>query len=106
MTADPFEFGGEIAWRPTRDYVERSRLKAFMDRHALGSYDELLRRSIAEPSWFWPAVFDDLDIQFYEPYTEVLDLTRGMPWARWCVGARLNIVHNCLDKWICTPTEH
>jgi acetyl-CoA synthetase len=106
MTADPFEFGGEIAWRPTREYIDNSRLKAFMDRHRLASYDDLLRRSIAEPSWFWPAVFEDLEIEFYEPYTELLDVSAGIPWARWCVGARLNIVHNCLDKWIGTPTEH
>jgi acetyl-CoA synthetase len=106
MTSDPFEFGGEIAWRPTRDYIDRSRLKAFMDRHGLASYDELLRRSTEEPSWFWPAVFDDLAIEFYEPYSVVLDVSRGLAWARWCVGARLNIVHNCLDKWMGTPTEH
>ncbi len=22
-----------------------------------------------------------------------------MAWAQWCVGGRMNIVHNCLDKW-------
>src|SRR5688572_29433422 len=106
MTADPFDFGGEIAWRPTAEYIERSRLKAFIDRHALSGYDELLRRSVAEPEWFWPAVLEDLDIRFYEPYTKVLDTSRGIPWARWCIGGRLNIVHNCLDKWIGTSTEH
>jgi acetyl-CoA synthetase len=106
MAGDRFEFGGEIAWRPTPEYIERSRLQAFMRRHALASYDELLRRSVEDPRWFWPAVLDDLDIRFYEPYTDILDTSRGIPWARWCVGGRLNIVHNCLDKWIGTPTEH
>src|SRR5688572_1471757 len=106
MTADPFDFGGEIAWRPTAEYIGRSRLKAFIDRHALSGYDELLRRSTSEPEWFWPAVLEELDIRFYEPYTKVLDTSRGMAWAKWCVGGRLNIIHNCLDKWIGTPTEH
>ena len=106
MTADPFEFGGEIAWRPTAEYIERSRLQAFMRRHALPGYDDLLRRSIDDPRWFWAAVLEDLDIRFYEPYTDILDISGGVPWARWCVGGRLNIVHNCLDKWIGTPTEH
>ena len=93
----------EIAWRPTADYVNRSRLKAFIDLHGLRSYDELLARSIADPEWFWRAVLDDLSIEFYEPYTQVLDTSRGIPWARWCVGGRMNIVHNCLDRWIGTP---
>ena len=103
MTADPFEFGGEVAWRPTAAYVNGSRLKAFMDRHRIASHDELLRRSVAEPDWFWPAVLEDLDVRFYEPYTTILDTSRGVAWARWCVGGRLNIVHNCLDKWMGTP---
>ena len=50
-------------------------------------------------------MLDDLGIEFYEPYTRVLDTSRGIPWTRWCVGGRMNIVHNCLDKWIGTPTD-
>jgi acetyl-CoA synthetase len=103
MTADAFEFGGEVAWRPTPGYINRSRLKAFMDRHGIAGHEELLRRSVAEPDWFWPAVLEDLDIRFYEPYTTILDTSRGIAWARWCVGGKLNIVHNCLDKWMGTP---
>ena len=28
----------------------------------------------------------------------MLDLSRGQPWARWCVGGTTNIVLNCIDK--------
>ena len=104
MSAE-FVFGGEVAWRPTAEYRDRSRLAAFITRHGLRDYDDLLQRSVADPEWFWPAVFDDLGIVFYEPYTQLLDTSRGVAWARWCIGGRLNIVHNCLDKWIGTPTE-
>jgi acetyl-CoA synthetase len=97
---------GEIAWRPTADYVNRSRLKAFIDLHGLSSYDELLARSTADPEWFWRAVLDDLSIEFFEPYTRVLDTSRGIPWTRWCVGGRMNIVHNCLDRWMGTPVAN
>jgi acetyl-CoA synthetase len=103
---DQFDFGGEIAWRPTAEYIDNSRLKAFIDRHGLTDYPGLLKRSVAEPEWFWSAVLEDLGIEFYEPYRQVLDTSRGIPWTRWCVGGRLNIVHNCLDKWIGTPTEY
>ena len=65
---DQFEFGGEIAWRPTPEYIERSRLTAFMRTHGLRDYDELLHRSTTDLDWFWRAVLDDLDIEFYEPY--------------------------------------
>jgi len=95
--------GEEFAWRPTADYVNRSRLTAFIDRHGLRDYDDLLSRSTSDPEWFWRAVLDELGIEFYQPYTRVLDTSRGIPWARWCVDGRLNIVHNCLDRWMGTP---
>src|SRR4051812_23748008 len=100
-----FEFGGEIAWRPTRDYVENSRLAEFMTRHGLRDYEELLHRSVTDLAWFWSAVLDDLGIEFYERPSRIVDTSRGIPWTRWCVDGRLNIVHNCLDKWIGTDVE-
>jgi acetyl-CoA synthetase len=105
MSVDPFAFGGEIAWRPTPEYTEHSRVSAFMKRHGLESLAALQSRSTADPAWFWGAVFDDLGIEFYEPYTSVLDVSAGIAHARWCVGGQMNIVHNCLDKWAGTPTD-
>ncbi|HXV84309.1 MAG TPA: AMP-binding protein [Candidatus Binatia bacterium] len=102
---ESFDFGGGFVWQPTREYVERSRLKRFMDRHGIASVAELGRRSTKELEWFWNAVMEDLNIEFYEPYAKVLDTTPGIPWTRWCVGGKMNIVHNCLDKWIGTATE-
>ena len=105
VAGDRFEFGGEIAWRPTPEYRDRSRLAAFINRHRLTDYDALLRRSVDDPRWFWSAVLDDLGIEFYEPYRQLLDTSAGIAWSRWCVGGTLNIVHNCLDKRIGTPVE-
>ena len=100
-----FEFGGAIAWRPTSEYVERSRLVAFMRKHGLSSVDELMQRSTSDLEWFWRAVMDDLGIEFYEPFSRVIDLSTGLATPQWCVGGRMNIVHNCIDKWIGTPVE-
>ncbi len=105
MGGEQFAFGGEIVWRPTAAHIEQARLTAFMRRHGLPDYAALLARSTADVAWFWEAVFEDLGLEFYEPYTQVVDLSRGIAWPRWCVGGRMNIVHNCLDRWIGTPTE-
>ena len=102
---EQFEFGGAIAWRPTAEYIERSRLVAFMRKHGLSSFDELMQRSTTDLDWFWRAVMDDLNIEFYEPYSRVIDLSTGLATPQWCVGGRMNIVHNCIDKWIGTPVE-
>lgn len=93
-----FESSSEIVWRPSADIVARSRLKAFMDCHGIGSLAQLQIRSTADIEWFWEAIFRELDIEFYQPYERVVDLSRGIAWPRWCVGAKLNIVHNCLDR--------
>lgn len=99
-------FSGEIVWRPGPEHIERSRLKRFMDRCGIASFEELHRRSITDLDWFWRALLEELGIEFYQPYEQVLDTSRGIAWARWCVGGKMNIVHNCLDKWIGTPREN
>ena len=105
MASDQFEFGGEIAWRPSREYIDGSRLVAFMKKHGLRDYAELMARSTTDLEWFWRSVLDDLGIEFYQPYTTVIDASSGPERPRWCVGGRMNIVHNCLDKWAGTPTD-
>ena len=100
-----FQFGGEFVWHPTPELVAQSTLQRFIKKHGLGSYDELMRRSTTDIAWFWDAVLRDLDIQFYEPYSRVVDLSEGKPWARWCVGGEMNIVHNMLDKYAGTEVD-
>ena len=88
----------EICWRPSRELVEQSNLRRFMDHQGLRSFDELLRWSVADVARFWEAVVKDLGLEWYEPYTKVLDLSRGTPWATWWTGGRFNYVHNALDR--------
>src|SRR6266516_1810054 len=90
----------EIAWRPSDVYVRRSRLRRVMERHGLANLDALQRRSTEDLEWFWRAVSDDLELEWYEPFERVTDLSRGAPWARWFPGGRINYVHNCLDKHV------
>jgi len=106
MSEPSFDFGGEIVWRPTPELIAQSRLKQFMEQYGLTSFDELLRHSTTDLDWFWEAVLKFLDIQFYQPYSQVVDLSKGIEWPAWCVGGVLNIVYNCLDKRIGTPDEH
>jgi acetyl-CoA synthetase len=104
MSAE-FDFGGEIVWRPTPEYIQSSHLTQFMGQHDIADYAALMRRSTEDVAWFTQAVLDYLDIRFFEPYTQVLDLSKGIQWPQWCVGGKMNIVYNCLDKYIETATE-
>jgi acetyl-CoA synthetase len=89
----------EIVWRPTEDDVERANVTRLMRAHGIGSYDELVKRSQDDVEWFWDAVVKDLELEFFEPYTTVLDQSKGVPWATWFTGGRVNLAHNCVDRW-------
>jgi acetyl-CoA synthetase len=96
---EQFTFGGDIVWRPTPEYVEHAHLTAFMHQHGIEGFDELMSRSTTDIAWFTDAVLKYLDIQFYEPYSKVVDLSEGIQFPKWCVDGSLNIVHNCVDKY-------
>lgn len=70
-----------------------------MRLHGIADFPELMLRSTQDIAWFTEAVLNYLDILFYKPYTQVIDLSRGKPWPRWCVDGKMNVIHNCLDKW-------
>ncbi len=96
---EQFTFGGEIVWRPSPEHVERANLTAFMREHGIKDFDELMRKSTEDVAWFTESVLKFLDIRFYEPYSNVVDLSDGIQLPKWCVGGRMNIVHNCVDKY-------
>ena len=87
-----------ILWRPTPESAQRSRLARFMQRHRIADYSSLYERSITDLEWFWEAALEEMGIEWARPYTQVLDLSKGIQWPRWFVGGRLNLVHNCVDK--------
>ncbi len=89
---------GQYAWVPTADYIERANVTRLMRRHGIDDYWELVRRSREDIEWFWPAAIEDLGIEFFEPYRQLLDTSAGWRYARWFLGGRINLAHNCVDR--------
>lgn len=87
-----------FAWEPDDDIVRASNLRAFLDAHGLADHAALDARALDDPDWFWDAVIRHHGIRFSRPYERVLDLGRGKPWPRWCVGGATNLAANCLDR--------
>ncbi len=88
----------EFVWRPTPEIVGDANVTRFMRRHGIADARELVRRSTEDTSWFWREALLDLGIVWDHPYDEVQDASRGMPWTRWFLGGRLNIVTNGVDR--------
>jgi acetyl-CoA synthetase len=88
------------AYRPSDETLRRSNVLAFMRKHGIATYEELVARSTSDLEWFWGALEKELGIEWFTPYTRVLDESKGIAWPRWFVDGKLNLGHNLLDRWI------
>lgn len=98
--SDRFSFGKEVVWSPTPDYVKRSHLTSFMKRNGIADFEALMNRSTDDIEWFTDALLSYLDIRFRKPYARAVDFSADRAFPKWCIGGRLNIVYNCIDKWV------
>ncbi|EWT07793.1 AMP-dependent synthetase [Intrasporangium chromatireducens Q5-1] len=89
----------DYVWNPSTDYVERANVTRLARANGLAGLPELRAKSVADVGWYWDAVVKDLGLPFRTPYTQVLDLGRGIEHPEWFVGGRLNIVDACLGRW-------
>ncbi len=85
------------AWRPSPDYLDRSRLRRFLTDVGCADLEDLQTRAESDPAWFWSAAVADLGIRFDPEPETVLDVSRGPEWARWWVGAGFNYVAAAVD---------
>jgi acetyl-CoA synthetase len=89
----------DVVWRPPPEVVERANATRLLRRAGLDDYWELVRRSAAEPDWFWPLVIDDMGLEFSTPWQRVYDDSRGPEWTTWFTGGRVSIARNCVHRW-------
>jgi acetyl-CoA synthetase len=94
---------GAYVWTPGAEYLEDARVARFARRHGIEDIDALRARSVADVGWYWDAVVADLGLPFSRPYTQVLDLARGVTDPDWFVGAELNVADACLARWAADP---
>jgi acetyl-CoA synthetase len=89
----------KVVWQPTPEVLEHANVVRLMRRHGFDDFTALQQRSQDDPEWFWPAVVEDLGLEFSQPWDAVMDVSRGPEWATWFVGGKLNIAWNCVHRW-------
>jgi acetyl-CoA synthetase len=92
----------DFVWTPGEAVCERANVTRLIRRLGAADYGALHRVSVDEPDRFWPEVIDDLGLEFAELWTQVLDTSDGIEWARWFVGGKLNVAQNCVHRWVAT----
>jgi len=91
-----------MIWQPSREFIESTNVWRFMQRLGFTDREEFLRFSRDQPERFWDEMLREMRVDWFEPYHQVLDASRGPQWTEWFLGGRLNIAHNCLDRWAAT----
>ncbi len=87
----------ERVFPPAPSFSARARIKS------LAQYRRLYRESIAAPEKFWARQAKS-ELVWFKPWTKVLQWKT--PFAKWFVGGKLNVSHNCLDQHLATPTAN
>lgn len=85
-------------WKPTASQVKKANVTAFMQKHKIGSYEELIKKATTGVQWFWEASIQETGIDWFEPYTYLIDSSEGFEFTKWFLGGRLNITYNCVDR--------
>jgi len=80
-----------------KDFSARAHIKS------LAQYRKLYNESIKSPEKFWGKQAKD-ELVWFKPWTKVLQWK--IPFAKWFVGGKLNVSHNCLDRHLDTPTAN
>lgn len=85
-------------WNPPRDLVDQANVTELIESMGFKSYKDFVKRSIEDVRWFWSLAPEILEIEWFKPYEEVLDISRGVEWAEWYVGGRINASYNVVDR--------
>jgi len=63
-------------------------------RQATAADPSIYERAQVDPENFWAQEAERLD--WFTPWTRVCEW--NAPWAKWFVGGKLNVAHNCVDR--------
>ncbi|MBI3879162.1 MAG: acetate--CoA ligase [Verrucomicrobia bacterium] len=84
-------------FKPSNEFSAKAHIKS------LATYRKLWNESVKHPERFWGKQAKQ-ELVWFKPFGRVLQWKE--PFAKWFVGGKLNVAHNCLDRWLNTPTAN
>ena len=91
---------GKWIWEPSREWIEQTNVWQFMRKLGFTDREAFLRYSRENLEEFWDRMVREAGIEWFQPYSRVLDISRGVEWSQWFLGGTLNIAWNCLDRHV------
>ncbi len=74
--------------RPSEQFSKNSYIKN------MDEYEAIYNRAAEDPEGFWEEKAEELD--WFKKWDKVLEWNE--PFAKWFVGGKINISHNCIDR--------
>jgi acetyl-CoA synthetase len=87
-------------WRPDPEAARQTNVFRFMNRLGFEDREAFLHYSTEHLAEFWDALTHEVKMEWFAPYTKVLDDAHGPEWTTWFRGGKINIAHNCLDRHV------
>jgi acetyl-CoA synthetase len=87
-------------WTPSAETIAGANLTAFAGSLGVDGYAGLRAAAAADLPRFYERLVAALDLRWDRPWERILDVSRGLPLARWFVGAGFNAAANCLDRHV------
>jgi acetyl-CoA synthetase len=93
-TPDPQPIAIESVMNESRMFPPPEPFSAAAHVRSMEEYERLRDEAAASPEDFWARMAEE--VEWFKRWDRVLDWE--LPHARWFVGGKLNIAHNCLDR--------
>jgi len=89
----------DFAFIPTKEQTEKSNIQAFMKKHNIKTFSELLDKARNDLDWYWKAVDEDIGIVWSQKYSKISDFSEGAAWPKWFVNGKTNIISSTVEKF-------
>jgi acetyl-CoA synthetase len=81
------------AYRPPKEFAKKAHVRS------LDAYKRLYQRALDAPEEFWGELAEK-ELHWFQKWDHVFEW--NPPFAKWFVGARINMSYNCLDRHLAT----
>lgn len=86
------------SWKPSEETIKKSNIYIMMQKHGFKNYDDFWKWSISNKHNFWEETVENLNIQFSQKFTSIVDTSEGVENAQWLYNSKLNIVDSCFQN--------
>ncbi|MGB2273379.1 MAG: AMP-binding protein, partial [Flavicella sp.] len=84
-------------WKPKKNQIARTNISKAMQSLSVDTYQEFWSWSVEHKEAFWSQTVQNLGIVLEQPYSKILDTSKGVEKAKWLYGASMNIVDSCFQ---------